>query len=128
MFISTCCQGYSPVQETYPNVHSPHAGHDVHGQHNRTEHGKLAQDIVGLLGALVHPDVDLGKVVAVCSTEQTVWQSAGGVIGRMMVLTSRNDSGCLSWLRYDLGCRPSTVRSRFAVQLPSAHCISSQSP
>lgn len=53
-----------------PDVHAPHAGHDVHRQHDGTEHRQLAEDVVGLLGTLVHPDVDLGEVVAVGSAQE----------------------------------------------------------
>lgn len=48
-----------------PHVHAPKARDDIHGQHNGAEHGELAQDVVGLLGALVHADVDLREVILV---------------------------------------------------------------
>lgn len=49
----------------HPYVHAPHTRDDVHGQDDGTQHGEFAEDVGGLLGALVHADVDLGEVVAV---------------------------------------------------------------
>lgn len=56
----------------HPDVHAPHAGDYVHGQHNGTEDCEFAEDVGGLLGALVHADVDLGEVVAVGAREEAV--------------------------------------------------------
>ena len=56
----------------YPDVHAPHTSHDVHGQDNGTEDCELAEDVCGLLGALVHADVDLGEVVAVGAGKEAV--------------------------------------------------------
>jgi len=50
-----------------PDVHAPHTGDDVHGQDDGTQDRQLAEDVGGLLRALVHADVDLGEVVAVSS-------------------------------------------------------------
>lgn len=47
------------------DVHAPHSRNDVHWQDDRAQHCQLAEHIVGLLRTLVHPDVDLRKVVAV---------------------------------------------------------------
>ena len=55
-----------------PDVHAPHARDDVHGQDDGAEDGELAKDVGGLLGALVHTDVDLGEVVAVGAGEEAV--------------------------------------------------------
>ena len=44
-------------------VHTPETGDDVHGQDDGADDGKFAQDVVGLLRALVHADVDLGEIV-----------------------------------------------------------------
>ena len=65
------CQIVLGVLAGNPNVHTPHARDDVHRQHDRTQNRQFAEDIRGLLRALVHADVDLGEVVAVGSTEQT---------------------------------------------------------
>lgn len=86
----------------HPDVHAPHTGDDVHGQDDGTEDGELAEDIGGLFGALVHADVDLGEVVAVGAGEEAVsvvlvFCVLFFVAGRWSVLTSRSDSGCLSW-------------------------------
>lgn len=54
----------------HPNVHAPHAGNNVHGQHDGSEDGELAENVGSLLGALVHADVDLGEVVAVGAGEE----------------------------------------------------------
>lgn len=53
-----------------PDVHSPHTRDDVHGQDDGSEDCELAEDVGGLLGALVHADVDLGEVVAVGAGEE----------------------------------------------------------
>lgn len=55
----------------YLCVHSPHSGDDIHGKNNGTQDGELAQNIVGLLCTLIHSDVDLSKVVTVCSRKKT---------------------------------------------------------
>ena len=86
----------------HPYVHAPHTGHDVHGQDDGTEDRKLTEDIGGLLGALVHADVDLGEVVAVGAGEEAVsvvlvFCVLFFVAKRWWILTSRSDSGCLSW-------------------------------
>lgn len=47
------------------DVHAPQTGDDIHGQDDGTEDGQLAEDIGRLLGALVHADIDLSKVVSV---------------------------------------------------------------
>ena len=52
-------------------VHTPDTGHNVHWQDDRSEHSKLAKNIRRLLLTFVHPDVDLGKVVAVSTREET---------------------------------------------------------
>jgi hypothetical protein len=56
----------------HPDVHAPHTSDNVHGQDDGTEDGELAEDVGGLLGALVHTDVDLGKVVTVGTREEAV--------------------------------------------------------
>ena len=56
----------------HPDVHAPHTGDDVHGQDDGAEDGEFAEDVGGLLGALVHADVDLGEVVAVGAGEEAV--------------------------------------------------------
>lgn len=58
----------------HPHVHTPQARDDIHGQHNGAEHGELAQDVVGLLGALVHANVDLREIVLVRSRQNPVEQ------------------------------------------------------
>lgn len=55
-----------------PYVHAPETGDDVHRQHDGAEHGELAQDVVSLLGSLVHANVDLGEVVLVRPGEDPV--------------------------------------------------------
>ena len=54
----------------HPDVHSPHTRDDVHGQDDGSEDCELAEDVGGLLGALVHANVDLGEVVAVGAGEE----------------------------------------------------------
>jgi hypothetical protein len=49
----------------HTRVHAKQARHNVHGQHNRTEHGQPAEHVVGAFGALVHAQVDLREVVGV---------------------------------------------------------------
>lgn len=49
----------------YPNVHTPHASHNIHGQDDRTEDREFAEDIRCLFRALVHADVNLSEVVGV---------------------------------------------------------------
>lgn len=61
-----------------PYVHAPQTGDDVHWQHDGTEHGELAKDVVGLLGALVHANVDLGEVVLVGPGENPACTLANG--------------------------------------------------
>jgi hypothetical protein len=56
----------------HPDVHSPHTRDDVHGQDDGSEDGELAEDVGGLLGALVHADIDLGEVVAMGAGEEAV--------------------------------------------------------
>jgi hypothetical protein len=56
----------------HPDVHAPHASDDVHGQDDGSEDGEFAENVGGLLGALVHADVDLGEVVAVGAGEEAV--------------------------------------------------------
>ena len=87
----------------HPDVHAPHTRDNVHGQDDGAEDGEFAEDVGGLLGALVHADVDLGEVVAVGAGEEAVRVKVSflffwvcEVEGRV-VLTSRSDSGCLSW-------------------------------
>lgn len=57
-------EGMKRVKRT-ETIHSPHAGNDVHWQHDRSEHRESAKNIVGLLRALVHADVDLSEIVGV---------------------------------------------------------------
>jgi hypothetical protein len=52
-------------------IHSPDTSNDIHRQHNGTEDGKLAENVRRLLLALIHPDVDLGQVVAVSARKET---------------------------------------------------------
>ncbi len=54
----------------HPHVHAPHSRDNVHGQDDCTDNGELAKDVGILFGALIHADVDLGDVVAMCSAEQ----------------------------------------------------------
>lgn len=56
----------------HPDVHAPHAGDDVHRQHDGAENGELAEDVGVHFGALVHANVDLGDVVAVGAAEEAV--------------------------------------------------------
>lgn len=53
------------------SVLTPQASDDVHGKDNRSNDCQLAQDVVGLLCTLVHSNVDLCKVIAVCTGEET---------------------------------------------------------
>jgi hypothetical protein len=115
----------------HPDVHAPHTGNDVHGQDDGSEDCEFAEDVGGLLGAFVHADVDLGEVIAVGAGEEAVRVLLVLEIdlkGDEDSRTSRNDSGCLSWSRCGLGCRPSTDRSLSVVQLPSARCSAWRSP
>ena len=52
------------------DVHAPHAGDDVHGQHNGAEHSELAENVRRLLLPLVHANVDLGEIVRVGSRQE----------------------------------------------------------
>jgi hypothetical protein len=86
----------------HPDVHTPHTSDDVHGQDDGTKDGEFAENIGGLLGALVHSDVDLGEVVAVGAGEEAVRSqlvicALTFVEWARLMLTSRSDSGCLSW-------------------------------
>ena len=54
------------------DIHTPHAGDNVHRQDNGAHNGEFAEDVGILFRALVHADVDLGDVVAVGSAEETV--------------------------------------------------------
>lgn len=47
----------------HEHVHAPHARDDVHWQDDRSKNCQFTEDVVGLLRPLVHPDVDLRKVV-----------------------------------------------------------------
>lgn len=54
----------------------PHSGDDIQRQYHRTQHGKLPEHVAGLLGALVHGNVELGEVVGVGTRENAVcWVS-----------------------------------------------------
>ena len=49
----------------YFDVHSPHTTNDIHGEYNGTKDSQFAQDIRSFFLALIHPNVNLGQVVAV---------------------------------------------------------------
>lgn len=115
----------------HPDVHAPEAGDDVHGEDDGTEDGEFAEDVGGLLLALVHADVDLGEVVAVGAGEESRWVCVSGCKrwrggGEEREgkggLTFRNGRGFRSLLRCGLGYRLDTNRFHFEGQLPSARC------
>jgi hypothetical protein len=90
--ISLSAQSRRAVNITYLRIHSPHSGDNVHREDNGTQNGELAENVVGLLCTLVHTDVNLGKIIAVCSRKQTGLVSVT-VNGRSVVqleLTFRN--------------------------------------
>lgn len=49
------------------HVHAPHTGDNIHGQDDSAQHGQLVEYIVGLLGLFRHFDVDLRKIIGVCT-------------------------------------------------------------
>ena len=82
-----------------PDVHSPEAGNDVHGQHDGTEDCELAEDVGSLLLSLVHADVDLCEVIAVGASENSTSHISmslkkGWMKGK---LTSHNGTSFQSW-------------------------------
>ena len=114
----------------YLRIHSPHAGDNVHREDNGTQNGELAENVVGLLCTLIHTDVNLSKVVAVCSRKEAelVSVTAGGPGVLLLGLTFRNGTSFLSWLRRDLEYRQGIGQSQTWVRLPNARCISWQNP
>ena len=78
-------------------VHTPNTSDNVHGQDDSTKDGKLAEDVGSLLLTLVHADVDLREVVAVCSRQETAIVSKDVKLSGVNGLTSRNDSSYPSW-------------------------------
>ena len=67
----SACQAPKPNQIALiflswnPNIHAPETGNDVHGKDNGTKDSQFTEDVGGLFGALVHPDVDLSEIVTV---------------------------------------------------------------
>lgn len=61
-------QGINPLSWNQ-HVHTPHACDYIHRQHNRPQHSQFPQYVRCLLLALVHPNVDLSKVIRVSARE-----------------------------------------------------------
>jgi hypothetical protein len=70
------CSGYSSP------VHTPDTSYNVHGQNNRTKNGKLSENVGRLLLTLVHPDVDLSKVIAMSAGKKTT-----GMVSHVLQVT-----------------------------------------
>ena len=49
------------------DIHPPHSTDDVHRQHDRSQHGQLAQDVRRLFRSFIHQNVDLREIVGMCS-------------------------------------------------------------
>jgi hypothetical protein len=90
--ISLRAQCRRTVNITYLRIHSPHAGDNVHGEDDGTQNGELAENVVGLLCTLVHTDVNLSKIIAVCSRKETglVLVAVSGKNVMQLRLTFRN--------------------------------------
>ena len=119
------------------DVHAPHAGDDVHGEDNRSEHGQLPEHVGRLLLALIHVNVDLREVIRVGSRQQPVKTKIKSasirfrftsftLARRNSVLTSRSDRDCSSLSECGLGYRQGKDQSPTGVPRPTARCTVSQ--
>lgn len=63
------------VLARHPNVHAPKTCDDIHRQDNSSKNRELAQNVVGLLRALIHSNVDLREVILMRPGENPVISS-----------------------------------------------------
>lgn len=60
-----------PVNDRHSPIHTPDTSDHVHRQNDGSQYCQLAKNVGRLLLPLVHPDIDLGKVVAMGARKQT---------------------------------------------------------